>query len=119
MEERQQAAAEEAAGPAALAAAGRFVPGGVTAAPGQSGGPLMGELMDGVLDIEVELNGDSDEIEDDSQDDDVSGTGSEEDGGSDDEHMQQAAGEGEVSWWRSALSANIRLQLPWMVTTDT
>jgi hypothetical protein len=94
-EDRQQlAAGEEAAGPAALAAAGRFVPGGVPQGGGQAEGALIDNLMQQMVDIEVDLNGDdSDELEDESEEDDLS---SEEEGGSD-EHMQQRMAGEEVS----------------------
>jgi hypothetical protein len=96
-EDRQQAAAgEEAAGPAALAAAGRFVPGGVGQGPTANG--LINNLREQLgedVDIDVDIDmGDMDESEDEDDEDDGLSTGSEEEGHSDDAHAQEGmAGE--------------------------
>lgn len=74
-EHHQQRDGEEAAGPDALAAAGRFVAGGAGQAPRQIPGALINQLMDQLVDIEVELdaagNNDSEDDSDGGSSDDV------------------------------------------------
>lgn len=54
-DDQRQQAGEAAAGPSALAAAGRFVSGGAGQAPGPLPGGLIDQLMEQLVDIEVEL----------------------------------------------------------------
>ncbi|KAF6259545.1 hypothetical protein COO60DRAFT_1004200 [Scenedesmus sp. NREL 46B-D3] len=81
-----QHAGEEAAGPDALAAAGRFVAGGAAGpAAEEVPGQLIDHLMDQLVDIEVELDAGDDEDDDDDDSEDDSGSGSEHGSGSDED----------------------------------